>query len=700
VRVRRTLKHDDTFAILDAHGDIGVASGGPDGVFHQDTRRLSYWCLAINGHYPLLLGSDILSDNAGLIANLTNPDFFVDGRVVLAKDTLAIVRFLFVWNGSLHQRISVQNFDSEPTEADLSLAFDSDFVDIFEVRGVQPRVRGSRGRPEVNAERVRLSYLAADNAVTTTDILFRPAPDRIDPHAAHFRLTLPPRGRASYFATVVCEPDAEMGRRPFLDGLRRLRRLRRSAAASRARPVSSNANINDVFDQSGADLTMLLTRTPHGMIPYAGIPWYSTTFGRDALITAIETLWVDPGIAHGVLLHLAALQATEDDPQSDAQPGKILHETRAGEMARLGEVPFRHYYGSVDATPLYVLLAGLYYRHTGDTELLRRIWPNIEAALGWIDGPGDVDEDGFVEYFRSAETGLSNQGWKDSHDAIFHADGKLAEGPIALVEVQAYVFAAKRAISEAARALGLEGMADRLNRQAVALAARFEETFWSDRLATYVVALDGRKRQCEVASSNAGHALFAGIADNHRAELVARRLMAFDSFSGWGIRTVSRDSARYNPMSYHNGSVWPHDNAIIALGFARYGLHRAVERTAEAMLNAACWMESSRLPELFCGFKRRPRYGPTLYPVACAPQAWASAAPFALLSACLGLEFIPAEQQVRLHKPRLTSLMDQLSVHNIRIGDTILDIEVARREDHISVSLKRREGPGGAVLVM
>ncbi len=433
------------------------------------------------------------------------------------------------------------------------------------------------------------------------------------------------------FLLVSCREAVEDRPRPFRRGLLAAHRELRRATHDVATVETSNELFNEVLCRSAADLGMLMTETPQGRYPYAGIPWYSTTFGRDGLITAIEMLWCDPGMARGVLRRLAAFQATAYDARSDAEPGKILHEMRGGEMAALGEVPFRLYYGSVDLTPLFVLLAGLYAERTGDDAMLRELWPSIEAALSWIDGPGDPDRDGFLEYYRQTEQGLANQGWKDSHDAIFHADGTSAEGPIALAEVQGYVFAAKQTLARCARRLGHAAQAQKLEGEASELAARFEQAFWCEEIGTYALALDGRKRPCAARTSNAGQALFSGIARPDRARLVAEDLLGPRFFSGWGIRTVARGEARYNPMSYHNGSIWPHDNALIALGFSRYGLNRAVGQVAKGLFQCATYMDMRRLPELFCGFQRERRRGPTLYPVACAPQAWASATPFSLI---------------------------------------------------------------------
>ena len=361
-------------------------------------------------------------------------------------------------------------------------------------------------------------------------------------------------------------------------------------------------------------------------------------------------------------------------------------------MAALREVPFGLYYGSVDATPLFVLLAGLYLERTGDIETIRELWPNIEAALAWIDGPGDPDRDGFVEYKRANEQGLANQGWKDSHDAIFHADGRLAEGRIALVEVQAYVYAAKRMAARCARRLKREAAAQRLDAEAVRLAERFEAAFWCPDIDTYALALDGNKEPCRVRTSNAGQVLFTGIAAAERAARVAKGLLQPRFFTGWGIRTVAKGEARFNPMSYHNGSVWPHDNALIALGLARYDCKAPIATLFAGLFNAATYMDQRRLPELFCGFQRQRGHGPTLYPVACSPQAWASATPFTLLETSLGLEFDPFKGEIRLRNPRLPEFLEEVTLRDLRLSSSSVDLRVRRHGETISLDTPRISG--------
>jgi len=691
-RPRRTLKHDDTFVVLDSHGDIGASAGGPDGLFHRDTRFLSRLELSLNGMQPLLLGSNVRDDNTFLTIDLTNPDIYVDDHLVLPKDTLHVVRTIFLWRDTAYQRLAIRNHGERPVDVRLTLQFDSDFADLFEVRGLRRQRRGVAGRRMTGPTTTVLNYEGLDGERRRTTLSFDPAPSELGATTASYRISLAPNEARPIFFCVGCgvpEPSPPV---PFLRGLRAAHRNLRSASQGASTVETSNDLFNEVLCRSMSDLCMLMTNTPQGRYPYAGIPWYSTTFGRDGLITALQMLWFDPGVARGVLLRLAAFQATVDDPASDAQPGKILHEMRGGEMAALGEIPFGLYYGSVDATPLFVLLAGLYAERTGDDETVAALWPNIEAALAWIDGPGDADGDGFVEYYRATEKGLANQGWKDSYDAIFHADGRLAEGPIALAEVQGYVYCAKQMAARCAERLGHSKQARHLKAQADELAQRFDASFWCPELGTYAMALDGNKQPCRVRSSNAGQVLFTGIARPERAAEVADLLLRPQFFTGWGIRTIANTEARYNPMSYHNGSIWPHDNALIALGLARYGRQRAVERLFKGLFEAATYMDMRRLPELFCGFQRGRGRGPTLYPVACAPQAWASATPFSLLEASLGLEFDPIANEIRLRNPRLPEFLDEVVLRNLRLKQASVDLKVNRHDTEVSVEILRRRG--------
>jgi glycogen debranching enzyme len=686
-RPRRTLKHNDTFAVFDSHGDIGATGGGPDGLFDRDTRYLSHLELLIDGTQPLLLGSSIRDDNLNLQVDLTNPDIYADERVVLSKDTVHIARALYLHEGALHERIAVSNHGPQPVAVMLSLAFASDFADIFEVRGMSRPRRGRSWAEVVDENNAALHYRGLDGVARETSLSFEPAPTQLMQCMANYAIELEPGERCTLLVTVATRGRLPRPTQTFFKGLIVRHRELMAATRATASVETSNKVVNEILCRSMADLYMLVTATAEGPYPYAGIPWYSTTFGRDGIITALQMLWADPSLAEGVLRRLAAYQSRIEDPGTDASPGKIVHEMRGGEMAGLGEVPFGLYYGSVDATPLFVVLAGSYARRTGDWALIGKLWPAIERALAWIDGPGDLDGDGFVEYAREAECGLTNQGWKDSHDSVFHADGRLATGPIALVEVQGYVYAAKRLAAACARRLNLPERATELDRQADELRRRFEERFWCEEIGTYALALDGAKEPCKVRTSNAGHALYAGIAGPERGRRVASGLLEPSFYSGWGIRTVAEGERRYNPMSYHNGSIWPHDNAIIAQGFARYGHKRGTGAVFEDLVRAATYMDLRRIPELYCGFRRRAGRGPTLYPTACSPQAWASGALFGLLPAMLGLEFDCTARVIRLINPIVPEVAGDIVVRKLTVGTGRADFAL-RHDSRTSISLE------------
>jgi glycogen debranching enzyme len=692
-RPRRTLKHADTFAVFDSHGDMGASAGGPDGLFNHDTRYLSRFELLIDGMQPLLLGSSVRDDNLTLAADLTNADIFYDGHIVLPRDTLHVVRTAYLWKGVVHQRIAVGNHGEAPVAFGLTLLFGNDFADLFEVRGQRRERRGHLREVVRSASEVAFVYVGLDQTTRRTELRFEPAPAQLVASAATYQLKLE-TGQFQYiYFSAECHGAHPPQPMTFFKGLMAANRDRRSSSRFAGSVETSNQVLNEALCRSMADLRILITETPDGTYPYAGIPWYSTTFGRDGLLTALQMLWCDPLIAKGVLKRLAAFQATSFDVSADAEPGKIMHEMRGGEMAALKEVPFGLYYGSVDATPLFVILVGLYVERTGDESTLRELWTAVERALQWMDSSGDIDGNGFLEYdgvgAKGLQHGLRNQGWKDSFDAIFHADGDLAQGPIALCEVQGYAYAAKRLAAQCARRLGLDNLAERLDRSASNLAQRFEDAFWCEEIGLYAIALDGQKRPCRVRASNSGHLLWTGIARPDRARRIADAMVSADFFSGWGIRTLAKGEPRYNPMSYHNGSIWPHDNSLIALGFSRYGFREHIERVFEGTFAAASYMDLRRLPELYCGFRKRHGAGPTLYPVACSPQAWASGSLFLMIQAALGIEFEPATGEIRFRNPRLPVSVNEIVLRDLGLNGGRVDIALTRSGAYVSLRILR-----------
>jgi glycogen debranching enzyme len=689
----RVLKHGDTFAVFDHYGDIKPGGLGEQGLYHEGTRYLSCLLLELEGARPFFLSSTVRDENDQLAVALTNPDLVRDGQVRLPLGTLHLAAKKFLWRGVCYQQLRVKNHGLEPVEISLALHFKADYADIFEVRGMKRKGRGNDLTPEVTDDRVVLGYRGLDSVVRHTLLQFEPRPSRLSASAARLDLSLGPQQEASFCVTVACErvPASPLLLR-FEDARAEAQTDLERYSAWSCHVRTSNGQINAWVKRAVSDLHMMTTELPTGAYPYAGVPWFNTPFGRDGIITALECLWLRPGLARGVLAYLAGTQATEVIPEQDAEPGKILHETRNGEMAALKEMPFGRYYGSVDATPLFVLLAGAYFERTGDRAFVQSLWPNVEAALQWIDRYGDSDGDGFVEYQRHSADGLLHQGWKDSGDAIFHADGSPARGPIALCEVQGFVYAARRAAAALAAELGHKGRSVELTRQAEALRLRFEQTFWCEELSTYALALDGDKRLCRVRTSNAGQCLFSGIASPDHAARLARTLLAPESFSGWGIRTVAASQSRYNPMGYHTGSVWPHDNALIAQGLAHYGLAENALRIWTGLFEAGLYFDLHRMPELFCGFPQEPGEGPVLYPVACAPQAWSAASVFLLFQACLGLEINGLEAQIRFTRPQLPASLGELRIHNLEVAGAAVDLLLVRHEHDVGVNVLRREG--------
>jgi glycogen debranching enzyme len=696
----RVLKQGDTFGVFNEFGDIDTEARHEEGLYHAGTRHLSGMRLALASHRPLLLSSNVRRDNVLMAVDLTNPDLYVGDSLVLPRGTLHINRTKLLWENACYELIRVSNFSLASVAIDLTLSFASDYADIFEVRGQQRARRGRMLPPLLTHDGgLVLGYEGLDNVTRRTRVLVSPAGERTGDHEIRYPLELGARAERVISVTIACEQgQPRVAAHSWADALQH-------AEASHAAPErrlctvhTSNEQLDAWLRTSAADLAMMMTATPTGLYPYAGVPWFDTPFGRDGIVTALETLWMWPAVARGVLAFLAHTQATEVSAERDCEPGKILHEARHGEMAALGEIPFGRYYGSVDATPLFVMLAGAYWRRTADMEFLRSIWPNVQAALDWIDRYGDVDGDGFVEYHRRSPTGLVHQGWKDSHDSVFHANGALADGPIALCEVQGYVYAARLAAAEIAEALGHASLATPLREAAETLRTRFQAEYWCEDIQSYALALDGEKKPCRVRTSNPGHCLYTGIAAEDHSRKVVQGFAHDAFFSGWGVRTVAEGELCYNPMAYHNGSVWPHDNAILAAGASRYHCKALTTRILGALFDASTWFELHRMPELYCGFARRHGEAPTQYPVACSPQSWAAGAAFMLIEAALGMSIDARRREVLFSYPALPESVDELRIRNLAIADASIDLSVSRVGGSIAVTVDRRQGKIEAVV--
>lgn len=679
----QVLNHCDTFGIFDRWGDILPIGKGAQGIYYRDTRFISRLELKLNGHRPILLSSNIKEENEILSVDLTNPEIVLDNGKVLHHSTVHLRRSQFLKDNLYHEKIEIDNYNGESYPLHLSLTLEGDFRDIFEIRGLNRARRGEILETQCEDNRTLiLSYRGLDGLIRKAKVSFPlPFEQYTADGTIHYWVLLSPKQKATLDYSISFEQGEEDDKNDTISYYEARESLEPDLNNTKSYfPVIETANeqFTHWINRSQADLVSLMADTPYGKYPYAGVPWYNTAFGRDGILTAFETLWVAPDLSRDVLKFLAASQSTSLNEAADAEPGKILHETRGGEMVALNEVPFKQYYGTIDATPLFVLLAGEYYDRTADLDTIQSIWPNIKAAMNWMEEYGDLDGDGFVEYQHKAANGLTNQGWKDSFDSVSDANGKLAKPPIALCEVQGYVYAAKTHAAKMAHAFGEKELADKWKNEAQELKKKFNEVFWDNGLNCFVLALDGKKQPCRVKSSNAGHLLFTGIADSNKAKKLVKTLLQPDMFNGWGIRTLSSEERRYNPMSYHNGSVWPHDVALIAYGMSKYGFRKETATLVTGLFDASLFIPLQRLPELFCGFERRKGEGPTSYPVACSPQAWSVAAVFMLLQALLQIKICPFKKEVSFQKPIMPSYLEMIKIKNLRVEDTLLDLEITR----------------------
>jgi len=682
----RVIKNNDLFLMTDDHGDIkGQDSQG--GLYMKDTRFLSKLELTLNGERPVLLSS-AADENYVARIRMTNDHEETNGEVRLWRESVELIRERFIYGEVLYETISMTNFSTKPLSFDLSVSFDADFNDMFLVRGFQPADELGRVTDRKSDKKGwHAAYQGVDGVRRDTDILWSEEPDSVNEQGdVSFAVSLKPTEAKNITFTII----------PSINGNRPITSPREQAFAelqeaydnwskNSTKIESDSAVLNGLFNRGVQDLRVLLTDFGYGLFPVAGLPWYAVPFGRDSLIAALQMLALNPDVARGTLEMMAAYQGTDVNPWKDEQPGKIMHELRNGELARSGQVPFAPYYGSVDSTPLFIVLAAEYAYWTGDVELIEKLLPNIERALAWIDESGDRDKDGWVEYYQESSKGIANQGWKDSADSVVHANGEFAVAPIALVEVQGYVYQAKLRLAPILERLGHHEMADRLRGEAERLKEAFDGAFWMPDEQFYAIALDKNKEQVHSVTSNPGHLLMSNIIPEDKGLQVAQRLVASDMFGGYGIRTMSNGSTGYNPMSYHDGSVWPHDNSLILMGMSRMGFKEEAATVISGLLKAADHFEYNRLPELFCGYDETVGY-PVSYPVACSPQAWAAGTSVVLIQAMLGLEPDALNRTIRLD-PFLPEGINRLTVRDLPVAD-----------GRISVSLNR-DGDSGTIRV-
>ncbi|HVZ69154.1 MAG TPA: amylo-alpha-1,6-glucosidase [Rhizomicrobium sp.] len=689
------LKDGDTFVVCNSFGDI---EGDGDGLFCNDTRVLSHFKLRIADAKPDLLSTARSKDNVFLTSHAVNAPLAPLGGHHTPGGIVHIERVKLLWDGYLHERIACVNYGDGEAVLPITLSFGADFADMFEVRGTKRQYRGQLHPPEIGESAVTLRYEGLDRLWRTTTISFSEIPSRLTGSEAVFLLQLPPGATQELYIEIGPSDKGKPDLCRFRNAAARARWSMRKRLKRGARLKTSGRLFNEWIDRSRADLALLTTELATGPFPYAGIPWFSTPFGRDAIITALQTLWLDPALARGVLAYLAQTQATENSSFKDSAPGKIMHETRKGEMTALGELPFGQYYGGIDTTPLFIMLAGAYAERTGDMSAIVPLWPALIAALKWIENALDTNSLGFLAYNRAEKTGLANQGWKDSEDSIFHADGRMAQGPVALVEVQGYAFAAFRTMAELADRQADAAAAVRWRARAESLRRRVESCFWLEKEKYYGIAIDGSGKLCRVRASNAGHLLFAGLPEPERVRNVANHLLSAAFNSGWGVRTLAAGEVHFNPMSYHNGSVWPHDTALCTAGMARYGERKSVVRLLSEMFEAAVNFDM-QLPELICGFPRAPGEPPIAYPVACMPQAWAAGAPFMMLQACLGIRLDGWNGEIHIERPYLPAGIDSLSLKRLEIRGHEIDLNFERLGNHVVVTPAQSESSPIRVII-
>ncbi len=681
------VKEGDVFFLSEPDGDVPLGGEHGFGLYYHDCRFLNGYELRLADAKPELL---VATADRGFMAviELTNPDIRMSDGKLLRKEELGIKweRMLDSSTLAFYDALTFQNYGLEPIAFPIALTFHSEFEPLFAVRGLLREKLGTLHPPRWHDSGLSLRYDGADAIGRSLSIQLSHAPQSTEATTARFHIALRPEENKQILVSFylgetqdpgVGEPKTQ-AQPDFKDTQTRLQDTLYRCLAQETEVHSDSILLNRLMDRSLRDLHLLQTTSGGQKFFAAGVPWFVTLFGRDSLIAALQTLAYDPDIAVQTLRILANYQGQKLDPWRDEEPGKIMHELRVGEMARLNEIPQTPYYGTIDATPLFLILIARHAAWTGDLTLFNDLRDNIERALAWMAESGDQNGDGYIEYQSSSQKGLINQGWKDSGDAIVNADGSLARPPISLVEVQGYVYSAKVSLADLYERTGERDRAEQLRSEADELRARFNRDFWLEDKAFYALALQANHKPAVVISSNPGQALWSGIVDPEKAHRTVQRLMAPDMFNGWGIRTLSEQERRYNPIGYHLGTVWPHDNSLIASGFRRYGFDTEACEIFTAIAEAAMYFEHYRLPEVFAGFCREDYGVPVHYPVACHPQAWAAGAIPYLVETLLGLVPEAFDERLRIVRPVLPGFVDRLELRRLRVGSSRADLRFER----------------------
>lgn len=714
---RLMLKNGGRFLVTDDLGMMQEKSGLGHGFYYEDTRYLSQWDFRLNGTVPALLSSSVADGYAGrflygnrLLASDADPSgpkdayALTNDKVPNPNDVILAQHLLLqrdvVISDAVRERIILTNYGMKDVTVTLSISFGADYADMFEVRGLKRKSRGVEYFPQIDQAKhqVMLCYKGLDNEWMSTAITFAgEPPEKLTVNQATFQLALP----AHESKSIECSIANGRNKGPMPNGANvvmssyQKERERVDAAFSNWRKSaatirSDNPILDRLVEQSLRDIFLLRQETPKGTCIAAGVPWFAAAFGRDQGVTGLEVLPFAPGLAREALLNLAAYQGKSVDEKTEEEPGKIMHELRLGEMARLKEIAFTPYYGSVDSTPLWLNLFCNYWDWTGDKTLAGKLGGNVKAALEFIDKA--TAPSGYLTYAYKPNLPLSNQGWKDSEDSIMYRDGSMVKSPVAVCEAQGYLCSAWDKIN-AGEGLFEPAVRAQVKVAAEALKARFRKDFWMTDKQYPAIALDGDKKQCGVIASNGGQLLGTGILTPEQEKAVADHLMRKDMFCGWGIRTLSADEMAYNPMSYHNGSVWPHDNAIIIQGLNRAGYPADGATVMDGLFSAAQKERDLRLPELFCGFSSSHFGNPVEYPVSCVPQAWSAGSIFGMLQGCLNLRADAAHNKLSLVRPTLPNYVNRLEVLNMPIGGSTVSIELKRRNGQIICRIFSVKGP-------